>query len=275
MFLRYEGKVWEERLLTRLTSPQVKRLRKDDALVVLPLGAVEQHGPHLPVMTDALIGEAVLTRAMELLPPDSNIWLLPPVSYGKSIEHLDFAGTFSLSATTLQGVITDIAVSLRKSGFRRLLLFNTHGGNADLCYVAAREVRVQTGLMVFYVSPGGFQASAGLVTDEEQEFGIHGGDIETSLVMAIKPGWVQNGLRVAEMPDMSGFKYLTLESGIRFTWVMSDISESGIAGDATRATPEKGEEMLRRTAASLAAALQEISAFEIETVKRKTQAQTG
>lgn len=273
MFSRYEGQAWDERLLARLTSLQVQQMRKEDALVVLPLGATEQHGPHLPLLTDALIGEYVLTRAMELLPPHSNVWLLPPLAYGKSNEHLGFAGTMSLSAATLHAVLSDIADSVHQSGFRRLLLFNTHGGNTDLCHVAAREIRARTGLMVFYVSPGGFQPASGLISSEEQAFGIHGGDAETSMVMAIKPGWVHNELRVEEMPDLSGCRFLTLEGGIRFAWVMSDISESGIAGDATRANKEKGEEMLRRSAAALAEALLEICSFEITGVKRKAAPQ--
>lgn len=269
MFQRYEGTAWEERLLTRLSSREVGDMPKDDALVVLPLGAVEQHGPHLPVMTDALIGEGVLTRTMERLPPDSNIWLLPPVSYGKSNEHLDFPGTISLSAATLHGILCDIAFSLHKSGFRRLLLFNTHGGNADLFNVAAREIRLSTGLMVFYVSPGSVGAVSDLISEEEREFGIHGGDVETSLVMAIKPNWVHDELRAAEMPDVARYRYLTLEGKIRFAWVMSDISESGIAGDATRATAEKGELILDRIADALSEALLEICTFDISAVKKK------
>lgn len=268
-FNRYEGRAWEERFLPRLTSPEVRDLPKEDALVILPLGAIEQHGSHLPIMTDALIGEAVLTRTVELLPKESNIWLLPPLAYGKSNEHLEFAGTISLSAYTLESVVIDIAVSLKKSGFRRLLLFNTHGGNQDLFHVAAREIRLLTDLMVFYVSPGSLHVGADLLSEEEREFGIHGGDSETSLVLAIKPGWVRKKRRVKEIPDLSGCRYLTLEGKIRFAWVMSDISASGIAGDATRATAEKGEVLLQRTAAALAEALQEICAFEISDVKTK------
>lgn len=269
MFHRYAGRAWEERFLPRFTSPEVKELPKENALVILPLGAVEQHGPHLPLMTDALIGEGVLTRAMEMLPADSQVWVLPPVAYGKSNEHLDFAGTISLSAATLQGVVTDIAVSLRRSGFRRLLLFNTHGGNHDLFNVAAREIRILTEMMVFYMSPGSLNADEGLLSEEEREFGIHGGDAETSLVMAIKPGWVREEKRVKEFPDLTRCTYLTLEGKIRFAWVMSDISASGIAGDATKASAEKGKAMLERTARSLAEALQEICRFEIGHVRQR------
>jgi len=269
MFSRYEGAAWEERFLPRLSSPEIRDLPKENALVILPVGAVEQHGPHMPVMTDALIGEAVLTRTMELLPKDSNVWLLPPLSYGKSNEHLDFAGTISLSASTLLQVLLDIAASVKRSGFRRLLLLNTHGGNQDLLLVAAREIRIATDLMVFYISPGSLAGLADFVTEEEREFGIHAGDYETSLVMAVKPDWVRAGQRIREVPDVASYQYLTLEGKIRFAWVMADISESGISGDATGATAEKGEIILGRIAAQLANALQEMCDFEISGVKMK------
>lgn len=267
MFQRYEGSAWEERFLPRLTSRQVKELPKEEALVILPLGAVEQHGDHLPVMTDALIGEATLTQALEKIDevePGAQIWMLPPISYGKSIEHLGRAGTISLSASTLQSVVMDIAQSLKISGFRRLLLFNTHGGNTDLLNVAAREIRIATGMTVFHLGPGSLNVAEDLLTAEEREYGIHGGDYETSVVMAIKPNWVQEQWRVAEFPSMSDYEFLTLEGKIRFAWVMDDISASGIAGDATRATKEKGEIIQARVTDILAKAFVELSKFEIK-----------
>ncbi|CAG5093083.1 Creatinine amidohydrolase [Thermobacillus xylanilyticus] len=274
MFNRYAGAAWEERFLPRLSSPEIRDLPKENALVILPVGAIEQHGPHMPVMTDTLIGEAVLTRTMELLPKDSNIWLLPPLAYGKSNEHLDFAGTISLSAATLLQVLLDIAASVKRSGFRRLLLLNTHGGNQDLMLVAAREIRIANDLMVFYISPGSLAGLADLITEEEREYGIHAGDYETSLVMAVKPDWVHPGKRIREVPDVASYQYLTLEGKIRFAWVMADISESGMSGDATRATAEKGEIMLRRIASHLANALQEMCDFDISGVKMKPSVAT-
>ncbi len=268
MFLRYEGAAWEQRFLPRLTSKQVNDLPKEEALVILSVGAVEQHGDHLPVMTDALIGEATLTQALEKIDADEQVWLLPPVSYGKSNEHLGWAGTISLSANTLHSVIMDIARSLKLSGFRRLLLFNTHGGNTDLLNVVAREIRIATGLMVFNMAPHSLNVSADLVSEEELEYGIHGGDYETSVVMAIKPNWVQEHLRTAEFPDVARYELLTLEGRIRFAWVTDDISESGIAGDATKATAEKGEIIQERVTDILAKAFVELSKFEIKDVKK-------
>jgi len=269
MFLRYEGIAWEQRFLPRLTSGQIAQLPKEKALVVLSIGAVEQHGPHLPVMTDALIGEAALTRAMEKIGDKGQIWLIPPLSYGKSNEHIGHAGTISLSAATLLSVLSDIAESLKASGFRRLLLFNTHGGNKDLLHVAARDIRISTGLMVFCLSPGSLNAAEGLVSPEEMEYGIHGGDYETSVVMAVKPEWVRSELRPCEIPDLSPYRYLTMEGNIRFAWVMKDISESGVLGDATLATAEKGAAIQERTAEVLAEVLLELCNFELEDFRKR------
>ncbi|SFJ49644.1 creatinine amidohydrolase [Paenibacillus sp. UNC496MF] len=269
MFVRYEGTAWERRFLPRLTSKQVKELPKEDALVILPIGAVEQHGPHLPVLTDTLIGEATLTAALERLDADAPVWLLPPVPYGKSNEHLGLPGTISLSAATLQGVVLDIAESLKLSGFERLLLFNTHGGNVDLLNMVAREIRIRSGMTVFYLSPSSLGGAEGLIAEEELEYGIHGGDYETSLVKAIKPEWVLDEFAVKEVPEMAGFEFLTLEGKIRFAWRMADISASGIAGDATIATAEKGRLIMDRTAGTLAKALKELCTFKLADLERK------
>jgi len=220
----------------------------------LSLGAVEQHGPHLPVMTDALIGEATLTAALAKVDPSEQIWVLPPISYGKSNEHLGFAGTIALSAATFYHLVLDIAQGLHASGFRRLLLFNTHGGNTDLLNVAAREIRLSTGLMVFNLSPHSLHVAEDLVSAEEREYGIHGGDYETSILKAVKPEWVRDHL-------------LTVEGSVRFAWRMADLSRSGICGDATTATAEKGQIIQARLAETLARAFIEISRFEIADVQ--------
>ncbi|GGG69077.1 creatininase family protein [Paenibacillus radicis (ex Gao et al. 2016)] len=266
MFQRYEGTAWEQRFLPRLTSKQVRELPKEKALVILPVGAVEQHGPHLPIYTDTLIGEVTLTQTLERVSGDSEVWLLPPVSYGKSNEHTGLPGTISLSANTLKGVIMDIADSLHASGFRKLLLFNTHGGNIDLLNLVSREIRIRTGMMVFYLSPGSLDVAEDLMTAKELEYGIHGGDYETSIVMSVKPDWVQTEFLVKEFPDMSKYRFLTLEGKIRFGWKMADISVSGITGDATVATPEKGWIIQERIAELLSEALNELCQFEITDV---------
>jgi creatinine amidohydrolase/Fe(II)-dependent formamide hydrolase-like protein len=162
---------------------------------------------------------------------------------------------------------------LRLSGFRKLLLFNTHGGNVDLLNVVSRELRIQYGMTVFYMAPSSLGGTEGVIAPEELEFGIHGGDYETSIVKAIKPGWVQDEFSVSELPDLGGVNCLTLEGRIRFAWRMDDISASGICGDATKATAAKGEVIQERITDTLAQALAELCDFEISDIRARSGAE--
>ena len=263
---RYSGHAFEKRFLPRLTSKEIKELDKENALVILPIGAVEQHGPHLPVYTDTLIGEGLLVEALNLI-PDEDVWILPSLPYGKSTEHLGMSGTITLSADTLQAVIRDIAKSIRESGFKKLLLFNTHGGNHDLLNMMAREVRIETGMNVFRLNPD-YSVIHSLISDKEQKYGIHGGEVETSMVLALKEAWVDMELSPTEFVHLpEDTQHLYLKGNSYFAWVMKDISETGIAGDAASATIEKGEQILQLVSESFAGAIKEMIRFDLRTVK--------
>ncbi|UOQ49906.1 creatininase family protein [Gracilibacillus caseinilyticus] len=266
---RYQGEAFEKRFLPRLTTEEVKQLSKEDALVVLPIGAVEQHGPHMPIYTDTLIAEGVLTEAFQHFSEGDNIWLLPPIPYGKSTEHLKMAGTMTLSASTLQAVVMDIAKSVSESGFNRLVLFNSHGGNHDLLNMVSREIRIETGMMVFRLNSSDGSLVADLVPEEERVFGIHGGDVETSMVLDMKENWVHPALSPKEFVGLpEDNKHLYLKGSCYFAWVIHDISETGMAGDATQATKEKGGEINRRSAQYVAEALIEMSKFNIDQLQK-------
>ena len=273
---RYEGQAFERRFLARLTTEEVEELEKDDALVILPIGAVEQHGAHLPLYTDTLIGEGILKSAFDLLDDDENIWLLPPLPYGKSTEHLGAAGTMSLSASTLQAVIMDIGKSVAVSGFKRLLLFNTHGGNHDLLNMMARDIRSETGLMVFRLNPASPETSQ-YISEQEQIYGIHGGDVETSQVLDFKADWVHMEKSEQDFVQLpAGTKHLALKGTSYFTWLMEDISSKEIAGNTTLATAEKGMKINRHIAFAAAEAFKEICRFDIENIKsRRDAVETG
>ena len=263
---RYSGNAFEKRFLPRLSALEVEQLDKENALVILPIGAVEQHGPHMPVYTDTLIGEGLLSAALHLI-PDENVWILPSLPYGKSTEHLGMAGTMTLSASTLQAVISDIAKSVSASGFKKLLLFNTHGGNHDLLNMMARDVRIETGLNVFRLNPD-YSVINSLLSEKEQKYGIHAGEVETSMVLALKEGWVNMERSPSEfvnLPDDT--KHLYLKGTSYFAWVMDDISSTGVAGDATKATKEKGEQFITLVSESFASAIKEMIRFDIRTVK--------
>jgi len=266
---RYSGKVWEDRFLPRLSSTQIKDLPKKESLVILPIGAVEQHGPHLPVFTDTLLAETVLDESFKYVPSDSNIWVLPPLPYGKSNEHLGRPGTFSLSSTTLQSVILDIGKSLKQSGFRRLLLFNAHGGNNDLLNLIAREVRLETDLMVFRLNVGGLALDEDLLNETERLLGIHGGDYETSLILASYPEWVREDELQTEYPELlQNSKFLRFQKS-NFAWTIDDVSSSGILGNAKTASAEKGRRIYEQHGKHLAEMLLEMMNFEIDSLMDK------
>ncbi len=262
---RYTGKAWDEHFLPRLSRKQVAELDKSNALVVLPVAAIEQHGPHLPTYTDTLINETMLTYAFEALPEGAPVWLIPPLAYGKSTEHLGHPGTLTLSATTLMAVVMDIAKSLQVSGFRKLAFYNTHGGNVDLLNMMAREIRIETGLAVFQVQ---FDGSADPETiKREPILDMHGGDIETSLILASREHWVDMSEAPDEIPNFPELPTLQFKNK-SFAWVMSDISNSGIGGNAKLASVALGKHLYERGGAAMAASLMEIVNFDMSSLKK-------
>lgn len=265
---RYTGVAFNERFLPRLSTEEVKRLPKENALVVLPVGAVEQHGPHLPIFTDTLIAEGILEETFQHL-KEENIWLLPALAYGKSTEHLGMAGTMTLSSNALQMACMDLAKSVKSSGFPRLVLFSTHGGNNDLLNMISREIRIETGLTVFRLNSSDAKVTADLISEKEGKFGIHGGEVETSMVLDFMPEWVNTAKSPVDFVNIADDSLIYLKGGCYAAWVASDISTTGMAGDATKATSEKGRIINSRTARFLAAALKEMSAFKMENFKKQ------
>ncbi|MGG3643838.1 creatininase family protein [Bacillus gobiensis] len=259
---RYQGIAFEKRFLPRLTTMQIKEMPKEDALLVLPIGATEQHGPHLPVYTDTLLGEGLLNLAFTHL-ENENVWLLPPIPYGKSNEHFGLAGTITLSAATLQAVVMDIAKSVSESGFKKIVLFNSHGGNHDLLNMMAREIRIETGLMVFRLNSTAFDVTSEVISEKEQKFGIHGGEVETSMVLDLKESWVQMKYSTREFPKLDEDSSIYLKGGCYFAWLTNDISESGIAGDASLGTKQKGEQFNEKLGIKIAKVLLEMSHFDL------------
>jgi creatinine amidohydrolase len=258
---RYSGKAWNENFLPRLTTKEMSQLPKDDAMVVLPIGATEQHGAHLPVFTDTILAETVIAKTFEYLPEKSNIWTLPVLPFSKSNEHSNWSGTITLSFQTMQNVLMDIAKSLNRSGFNRLVIFNTHGGNGDLIKMMAREIRLETGMQVFYLFIGALPLDPDLFSEREIKYGIHGGDFETSLLLHSYPEWVHMELADSDFSSsIENAAYLKYQQG-NVSWIIDDISASGICGDARNAQPEKGEATYLLQAQLMAKMLLEMGSF--------------
>lgn len=261
----------DTRFLPYLTTEQVVNLpRKERAVVVLPLASIEQHGPHLPTFTDSIIVQEVLGRALALLPEDLPIWVLPLLAYGKSNEHAAFAGTITLTSETLIQVLKDIGQSVARSGFCRFAILNGHGGNTEIVDFVIRDIREQTGLLVFalHLFLRVATPSSGL-TAEERRYGIHAGDVETSILLRCRPDLVKKDLAPASLPShLQTFKYEPFMGPLTFAWLTQDITDTGVLGDATVADPDKGERFLAHGATQTADLLRTIVDFDFESASQ-------
>jgi creatinine amidohydrolase len=247
------------RFLPHLTWMDIAALDKAPGVVVLPIGAIEQHGPHLPTWTDALLAEETTRAAFARLPDDVHAWYLPTQSYGKSNEHTGFAGTLMLSAATLMAVVRDIAASLSASGFPRLMFFNTHGGNKALLEMMCRDLRAEFGLLCFLVQG---EVDTGDLPPLEARFGIHANTVETALLLHLHPELVKLPLPTAHYPDFTSPAF-NLTSVPQVGWLTRDWSEPGHFGDPSVATAADGERWFAEMARHLAERITEASTFEV------------
>lgn len=242
-------------------------------VAVLPVGATEQHGPHLPLAVDQALVDGMVARALPHLPADLPVLVLPTQQVGYSPEHTAFPGTLTLSWNTVLASWIELGECVARAGVKKLLLFNAHGGQASLLDIAARELRTRCGLIVYGCSwwnlPMG-DAVNGQFTPDEHRFGVHAGEIETSLMLALSPDRV----RMAQARDFGSTsreraaQYPVLGNGrsAKLGWSMQDYNPQGAAGNAAAASAEKGEAVLAATGAQLALLLQEIAALPLATL---------
>jgi creatinine amidohydrolase len=251
-------KTWiaDSRNFAYLNWKQVEALDKDATLLVLPTAAIEQHGHHLPLATDTLINNLLLGKALDKLPASAPVYALPPVCYGKSNEHLGFPGTLSVSAATFMAVLRDLGASLKAAGFSKVALFNTHGGNAALVDVMARDLRAEFGLRTFCLFGSGGATFEGL-NAQEKKYGFHAGELETAWLLSATPELVDTNAYTAnyiahiDAPDL----LLPEFASATFSWLTRDIAASGVLGDPTPATVENGARWVDAATDTIAAAL--------------------
>lgn len=251
-------KTWipDARNFAYLTWPQVDALPRESVLLILPTAAIEQHGHHLPLATDTLCNNLLLGKALELVPEDIPMYALPPICYGKSNEHIGFPGTLSVSAATFMAVIRDLGASIAAAGFKKVALFNTHGGNTSLVDVMARDLRAEFGLRTFTLF-GAVGAGFEGVSAQERTYGFHAGEIETAFLLYGTPELVHpdkytsNYIARVDTPEL-----LKPEgSNANFAWLTRDIAPSGVMGDPSAATAENGEKWVNASAAKIAEVL--------------------
>jgi creatinine amidohydrolase len=231
---------------------------RENTVIVLPAGAIEQHGPHLPCAVDSVIAAGVVGRALSILPDDVPAYALPPISYGKSDEHLHFPGTITLTGDLLQGTVTEIGESIYRSGFRKFLIVNAHGGQPQPLDMAARELRLRHGDFVIIArSAWAVPHDESFMSEEERQLAMHAGHGETALMMALAPDTVRMDRATANV--LEPFPCPTLSSTRpAAAWCARDFGPSGVIGDPTGATLEEGLALLDQLGSSWAAAIREV-----------------
>lgn len=251
------------RNLAELRAPEVAQHITARSIFVQPLGAIEQHGPHLPFNTDLFIADHVASAAVERVGEEHDVWLLPSLAYTKSNEHAWSSGTIWLSATTLLAVLDDIGRCVATTAARKLVFFNGHGGNSALVGVANREIRLAHGLMTFLAHPGVPPDQGGKSAADELGMGIHGGTDETSIMLHLAPDLVDMSTATRNVPaSIADNRYVRFGGQVGFGWLSNDFGPDGHIGDPTTATAERGRELVDAAVDAFCGALAEIAGFE-------------
>jgi creatinine amidohydrolase len=255
------------RKFAELSGPAVSTTLTESSILIVPIGAIEHHGPHLPLITDALMAEAAATAAVEAgVAAGLDLWQLPTLSVGKSDEHYWAPGTLWLSASTLMSVLEDIGRSVATTPANKIVFMNGHGGNIALLQVANRQLRRLFGLQTFTMPALRIGAGTG-AGGEPDEFGqgIHGGYAETSAVMHLRPDLVDESLFARNVPEyMAGFEQLGFNNKpVSFGWISDDFGPIGVIGDPTGANAEAGKRGFDSSIELAVAALTEIDRFTL------------
>jgi creatinine amidohydrolase len=240
-------------------------------IAVLPVAAVEQHGPHLPLDVDAIINAGILARALELLPETTPVTVLPPQVVGKSNEHGAFGGTLTLSAETVTRLWTEIGESVARAGLRKLVIFNSHGGQPAIVDIVAVDLRVRLGMLAVVANYYALARPEEMFDADELRFGIHGGAVETSMMLHLRPDAVRREQQ-RNFPSLAQrlageFKVLGPAGRVGFAWATQDLNPEGALGDASTADAARGRALVELYARKFATLLQEVETFDMGLLK--------
>lgn len=241
-------------------------------VAVLPVGAVEQHGPHLPLAVDTTLVDGIVAAALPQVPAKVPVLVLPTQSIGLSLEHESYAGTLGLSPATLLALWTEIGACVARAGVKKLLIFNAHGGNVSSMDIVARQLRMQCGLLVYHSSWFNLplQGADAAFSAHEHRFGVHGGEVETSMLLHLDPQAVrmEHAQNFSSTSEHRAQHYPILGNGksAKLGWAMQDYHPAGAVGNAAAADAVRGRALVDAAATSLAALLQEIHQLPADTI---------
>jgi creatinine amidohydrolase len=254
-------------------------------IAVLPVAATEQHGPHLPLSVDTVLVDGVVAAALPKLAPALKVLFLPTQALGLSPEHAAFPGTLTLKAETILRLWTDIGESVAAAGIKKLLIFNSHGGQVSVMDLVARDLRARLGMLVYSASwfnlpllDAKGEDLNKLFSADEHRFGIHGGEIETSMMLALAPHRVNmaqaQNFHSSAQDRAQDFAVLGNGKSAKLGWQIQDYNASGAVGNAAAASAEKGHALVDAAGRGLALLLAEMDGLPLSTLVHRTQAES-
>ncbi|MCY4463302.1 MAG: creatininase family protein [Albidovulum sp.] len=253
-------------------AAEFKDLDPMRTIAVLPTAAIEQHGPHLPVGTDALIGEGMLAESRRIIPEDMDVRILPLQAIGKSNEHIWSVGTLSLTVGAALSSWAEIGLSASRSGIRKIVIANSHGGNVDIVSILAREFRVQAGMLAVKCQWGSFGHPEGMYSADELKYGIHGGDVETSLMLHFRPDLVDMSA-ARDFRSSAESEPVSPVGPLSYGWIAKDLNADGVVGNASNASAAKGAATAAHQAAGFVELLRQVEKLPLDKFDPATRPQ--